>query len=965
MLFAYRGGRLALEGAKMKKYILVIAALVCLGVSNLHAQQVLLTFDDVGTGPLSTQYQAQGATFNFPTARDYGPGFTHSGTRAVELCFAAEFCTSTLNVTFTTGQRDVKVFVGFSSQLGQATPVLIKALDGFGTVVAQQTVNIGPSTGPIPVQIPLEVTSNSPNIRQVVAGFAGSGAFNNGLVFDDVSFDTQGPPPACPTSTNPTLTLTQPTPNTTVQINDFLLQGSVTTGAPLDTATLTVTGPGGTKVGNLLNTTVQPFSAPFGATHVNEMLFPGTNTVTVTVHNCHGTSQASSTVNFQQVTGATVKLLGMEITQATQDVHNSVPLIAGKPTVVRLYFSTTGPTITAMRGDLTGFHEGVNAPLLAQSVGTVSVDSSTDLDGKRRVVTGSLNFILSPDFFQPGVTHFWVNRLNVQGPGGGSLTCVGCVEWRASFAPARPLDLVVLHFFYEKSNLTADPGTTMGGLAYLNNVYPIPGGFPTDTSGINLTILPNQSTGLDLPRDNDRMLFLLQGALDDLLAGDNPPPSDSHILGLAPSGSGGVAYFNSAVAFGDTRAVEFTNKPATDPEHYGAIWAQEIGHDFGRMHVSTSHGEMPPTDPAFPYPHGGIGEPGVAITTESWNGVPFVLDPGTPVFGSKHAHDFMSYGAPNDSQDHTFSWVSPFTYEGLMTSFRLQPTTTESLPASNKLVVRGSIDGAGVATLQPFHIVRTAYTRSSGKTGDLSVSLLDASGEVLVTYNFTAHAIENSTTVAFDEFVPWRAGTKQIVLKRDAAVLAQRAVSAHKPSVKVTRPRPGETWGEKATIQWQAVDVDKDSLTYSVYYNSGLDNRWVPIASDITATSATVNTALLVGSSKARVKVRATDGVNTTEAVSAGSFTVPAHAPLVVILDSRPGKSVSSQGAQFTGVAYDPRDGVLPPTSLKWVSDRDGNLGSGGRITTKPLSSGAHVITLTATDSQGRVGTAKVKVMVK
>ena len=85
---------------------------------------------------------------------------------------------------------------------------------------------------------------------------------------------------------------------------------------------------------------------------------------------------------------------------------------------------------------------------------------------------------------------------------------------------------------------------------------------------------------------------------------------------------------------------------------------------------------------------------------------------------------------------------------------------------------------------------------------------------------------------------------------------------------------------------------------------------------------------------------------------------------MVVILDSGPGKSVSSQGAQLTGVAYDPQDGVLPPTSLMWVSDRDGNLGSGGRIT-RPLSSGAHVITLTATDSQGRVGTAKVKVMVK
>ena len=138
----------------------------------------------------------------------------------------------------------------------------------------------------------------------------------------------------------------------------------------------------------------------------------------------------------------------------------------------------------------------------------------------------------------------------------------------------------------------------------------------------------------------------------------------------------------------------------------------------------------------------------------------------------------------------------------------------------------------------------------------------------------------------------------------------------------------------------------------------------MPIASDVTTTSVSVNTALLVGSNKARVKVRATDGVNTTEAISAGALIVPAHPPIVFILDSRPGKSVSSQGAQLTGVAYDARDGVLPPTSLKLLSDQEGDLGSGGHIT-KPLSRGAHVITLTATDSQGRVGTATRKIVVK
>ena len=46
-----------------------------------------------------------------------------------------------------------------------------------------------------------------------------------------------------------------------------------------------------------------------------------------------------------------------------------------------------------------------------------------DLGGKRLDLTKSLNFILSPDFFQQGLTHFRVERLNVEGPGGATLTC--------------------------------------------------------------------------------------------------------------------------------------------------------------------------------------------------------------------------------------------------------------------------------------------------------------------------------------------------------------------------------------------------------------------------------------------------------------------------------------------------------------------------------------------------------------
>src|SRR5262245_18225712 len=241
------------QGAPMK-YAALSTALGLFCFPNVSMAQVVLSFDDLAGGPISTQYASQGATFNFPLIRDYSQtlGFARSGTKAIELCFAIEFCKTPLNVNFTAGQARVKVFVGFTSELAQASPVRLRALDQNGVLVTEATAVLGPSSGPIPVQVPLEVISPTPNIRQITVGFASSDAFSNGLAFDDLEFTTAGSPPVCTASQNPTVALIEPHLNPTVQINEFLLQGLVSTAAPLDLATLTVTVSGNTRVTNLL-----------------------------------------------------------------------------------------------------------------------------------------------------------------------------------------------------------------------------------------------------------------------------------------------------------------------------------------------------------------------------------------------------------------------------------------------------------------------------------------------------------------------------------------------------------------------------------------------------------------------------------------------------------------------------------------------------------------------------------------
>jgi hypothetical protein len=202
------------------------------------------------------------------------------------------------------------------------------------------------------------------------------------------------------------------------------------------------------------------------------------------------------------------------------------------------------------------------------------------------------------------------------------------------------------------------------------------------------------------------------------------------------------------------------------------------------------------------------------------------------------------------------------------------------------------------------------------------------------------------------------------VLKRNQTVLSERRVSAHKPWVRVTSPRSGEILGPKTTVSCEAGDDDNDPLTYTVLYNTGHDERWVPIATNITDLSAMVDAALLVDSKTARIRVRA-NGVNTTEADS-GTSPVPENPRVVTILGTTNGQVVPRQNAVFTGSAYDPRDGILPPEKLYWTSDRDGSLRTGRQIRlTRPLSPGSHAITLIATNSQGRSARAVVSIVVR
>ncbi len=87
--------------------------------------------------------------------------------------------------------------------------------------------------------------------------------------------------------------------------------------------------------------------------------------------------------------------------------------------------------------------------------------------------------------------------------------------------------------------------------------------------------------------------------------------------------------------------------------------------------------------------------------------------------------------------------------------------------------------------------------------------------------------------------------------------------------------------------------------------------------------------------------------------------------PSVLITSPTNGESYQQgESVSFSGSADDEQDGPITGDSLKWSSSKDGSIGQGNSISHNNLSVGSHTITLKATDSDNKTGTASVNISI-
>ena len=660
----------------------------------------------------------------------------------------------------------------------------------------------------------------------------------------------------------------------------------------------------------------------------------------------HGSQQNNLLSGWSQEVSATTlspTVSHIEIAQGTQDQNNSVSLIASRSAHVRVYLDC-GPGCAAMPG-VTGVLHGYRSAkeLPGSPVRSINYSVTAYHEGwqtQRGDLSKTLNFTLPAEWLTGTIT--------VTAEVAGATRSEGL-----TFRPAQSLNAIYVPIRYKGQE--PDPTRVQYGAFWASRIYPT--GKINYVAGTTFDWNTCLEDSILCPfRDLNTRNLLNELTTRYRLV-------NAYVYGWLPAGTYGGGISDPTWGGGVGKAAFGDDHPSEGQR----VFAHEVGHLLGRRHTNSSSCQPENIDPQsdWPYADSLIQEYGLDTYGFGW-----LVSSSSAIVTPADTYDYMSYCGSLANGD---VWTSPWTYqhiydEALKPAVAVQALGQISTPETY-FIASGLVFTDSTAALNPAWVVTATVTPSNPPVGTAyCLEAQDAASTALVSHCFdlTFRNYETGKAINVDGFnlmLPYPPGMTRVVLKQGATELAAQPVSAHAPDVDVISPNGGEFWAASGTytITWTASDLDGDPLTYRVLYSPDGDN-WVPVGTAITTTQLAVNAAQLAGGTAARVRVLATDGVNTSSDESDAAFNVGSKGPSVFILaPTGDVRFMPGTPLWLKGHGYDLEDGTLEGAALHWRSDRDGDLANGSQALVT-LSPGRHTITLTATDSQGNTAVASMSI---
>jgi hypothetical protein len=564
---------------------------------------------------------------------------------------------------------------------------------------------------------------------------------------------------------------------------------------------------------------------------------------------------------------------GVEVVQAVQDHLNSVPLVAGKRTVVRVYLSyPAGPA--SVRGVLRVARSASGPWLGIAPTGPAQLDparsgaSLAALASRREDLAFSLNFVLPASMAAAGQT--WLSLASVRTQA-GYLPLAPRQATSVSFLAAAPLRVHIARIRYSQGGSTAThlPSALDIDLirSWLRRAYPV--------AQVVFT-----TTTIDAPHDAPFDAAEINAALIALRAADVAAGTDrrTHYYGLVDDEGGFMRGLASGIPSGPSPGTVASGPTGTstfgwDADGSYGDWytGHELGHTFGRRHAEFcgAGGGGP-----FPFANGqlsdadgryvglDVGDPLLAV--------PMRALPGTDW------HDVMSYC---DNQ-----WLSSFTYDGIRQRLAAEDALGAGGPPGEASAGPGDAMG-GIQVVAAANLTRSTGTLTavmptasppsppddeSGRP-PIAIVLLDAAGESLAEHpaRFQPSACEepdDDVTGTIDAVLDAPPGARRVELRLGDAVLDAREIGG--PAAPPGGPGAGAPAGLRRTdggagdevvVEWDAPGPSP-GRRYLVQASADGGATWRTVGLDLAEPLVRIEADDFPGEDALDVRVIATSG---------------------------------------------------------------------------------------------------------
>lgn len=408
----------------------------------------------------------------------------------------------------------------------------------------------------------------------------------------------------------------------------------------------------------------------------------------------------------------------LHVTQAAQRMDGTVPLIPGRPGLLRVFVQSTEPGAAAPPADVILYRNGVefHRERVQPTFGTAS--TRTEEDGS----SGSWDVMLDPEWIEPGL------GVRVELDPDGE---VGVVTRRFDRFPAdgsiheferfRELPLLHVRFMVMRdagSGTTADlsEDNVDDFMDFTRRVMPI----ASDSSYVAGTFTTNLYNGQGVVHTEalQSLLTYFRTTRDSI--------GDHYLHGIFP-GDGPLSFAGVAYRPNDPANTAFQVGMTYDrlPGASQTV-AHELGHNLGLPHAPCGDPDGP--DPNFPYSNARLGVTGWDRKAE------------TPFRSPTGHRDLMSYCGPR--------WISDYNYELVLEWRAVKPVpppapyVSAAAAATERILVSGMITADSVR-LSPV-LSTDAPPALPLRPGPFGLVGLDADGNRLFEYPFSPAPVSHA-----------------------------------------------------------------------------------------------------------------------------------------------------------------------------------------------------------------------------